>query len=134
MIAAMGAGGILGAIGGTGFKPARRFILPFILGLICLFAGFFWWKCLIVWVGLTGAFCLPYGEKVPYWGKFLVGCAFVAPTLALGFTWWQVINPFVFTGIFKLSNTKWAGTTFVWKICEFIFFSLIGITIANLIK
>lgn len=91
MIAAMGAGGILGAIGGIGFKPARRFILPFVLGGLALWSGFLWWKSLAMSLGLVIAFCLPYGSKTPYWAKFLVGCAFTAPTLFLGFSWWQII-------------------------------------------
>jgi hypothetical protein len=133
MIASMGSGGILGALGGYKWKWLRRFILPFILGVLALFGGVLWWKCLILWLGFTIAFCLPYGQKTPYWLKFLTGCAFVAPTAILGFSWWQVITPAVFIGMFRLSNTKWAGNTFVWKIVEFITFALVGVTVASLI-
>lgn len=129
----MGAGGILGAIGGTGFKPARRFILPLILGVLAMLAGFSALKCSIMALGLVIAFCLPYGQKYPYWVKFLVGCAFVLPTLILGFTLWQIITPIVFIVMFKLSNTKWGGSVFVWKIVEFLTFTLVGITIASLL-
>ncbi len=132
MIAAMGSAGILGAIGGTGFKPARRFILPLILGFLGFLAGFLWWKCLIVWLGLTIAFCFPYGQKTPYWLKLLVACTFTLSTLAFGFTWWQIITPLTFIGMFKLSNTKWAGNIFQWKVVEFLTFALVGITIASL--
>jgi hypothetical protein len=87
----------------------------------------------VLCLGLIGAFCLPYGEKTPYWGKFLVGCAFVLPTAILGFSWWQVITPAAFIGMFKLSNTNWAENMFFWKAVEFITGSLIGITVASLV-
>lgn len=133
MIIAMALGGILFAVGGTGFKPARRFILPFLLGGLCLWNGFVWWKCLIVWLGFTGAFHLPYGSKTPYWAKFLAGCAFVAPTIALGFSWWQIITPLLFILMFWLSNLKLTEKVFKWKIVEFLTGALIGVTIAQLI-
>ena len=133
MIGCMGAGGILGAIGGTGFKFARRFILPLVLGVLAMLAGFSALKCSIMTLGLIIAFLLPYGSKTPYWGKFLVGCAFVAPTLALGLTYWQIITPIVFIIVFKLSNWKYTSGIFRWKICEFIIFAMIGITVASLL-
>ena len=133
MIIAMGSGGILGALGGYRWKWLRRFVLPGILGSIALIAGNPALQCLYMTIGLIIAFCLPYGERTPYPVKFLVGCAFVAPTLFLGFSIWQIITPVAFIVMFKLSNmTKWAGS-FSWKIVEFITFALVGITVANLI-
>ncbi len=134
MIIAMGGGGILGAIGGTGFKPARRFILPVLLGAVALLAGFIWWKCLVMAILMMGAFSLPYGERTPYWLKFLVGCAFVAPTLLLGFSVWQIITPAVFITLFWVSNTKWGRTTIFWKAWEFIIFACVGICVSSFIK
>ena len=134
MILSMGLGGILFALGGTGFKPARRFILPLAFGAIALVSGFPWLSCLILCFGLMIAFCLPYGSKTPYWLKFLVGCSFVLPTLVLGFTIWQIITPVAFIIMFKLSNWKPTANEFVWKIVEFLTGTLIGVTIAQLIK
>ena len=133
MITSMGLGGILFAWGGTGFKPARRFILPFILGILAMLAGFSALKCSIMALGLVIAFCLPYGQKYPYWVKFLVGCAFVVPTLILGYTIWQILTPIAFIVMFKLSNWKPLANEFVWKICEFGTGTLIGVTVAQLI-
>ena len=130
-IACMAAGGILGAIGGTGFKPARRYILPFVLGGLAFWAGMDWWRCLILWAGLTGAFCLGYGEQKSYLIKFLVGCAYVVPTLALGFTLWQIITPLVFISMFGLSNWGKTSSSFKWKIVEFLTFTLVGATVAS---
>ena len=134
MIIAMGGGGILGAVGGTGWKPARRFLLPALLGTVAILAGCIWWKCLIMAVGMVGAFSLPYGEKTPYWLKFLVGCAFVLPTAILGFSVWQIITPIIFIILFWISNTKWGQFVVKWKIWEFIVFSLVGVTVASFIK
>ena len=133
MIAAMGLGGILGAIGGTGFKPARRFILPFCLGVIALLGGAIWWKAIVLWLGLMIAFCLPYGSKTPYWLKCLVAITFILPTIALGFTIWQIITPVAFILMFLLSNWKLTANEFVWKIVEFITFALVGVTVAKLL-
>jgi len=133
MIASMGLGGILFAIGGTGFKPARRYILPFCLGVITILSGVIWWKCLVVLFGTMAAFHLPYGSKTPYWVKFLVGCTFILPTIVLGFTLWQIITPVAFILMFRLSNWKFFSGEFVWKIVEFLTGTLIGVTIAKLI-
>lgn len=133
MILSMGICGVLFALGGTGFKWARRFVMPFILAVIALFCTIVWWKCLAMAFLMAGALCLPYGERTPYWGKFLVGCAFVAPTLFLGFTWWQVITPIAFIIMFKLSNISATNKVFLWKIVEFLTGVLIGATFASLI-
>jgi len=133
-VIAMGSGGILGAIGGMGPKYVRRFILPLILGVLAMLAGFPVLKYLLMASGFVIAFCLPYGERTPYWRKFIVGCAFVVPTLILGFSWWQVITPIIFIIMFKISNTKWGQSTIFWKAWEFIVFSCVGITVASLIK
>ena len=132
-IIAMTISGLLFSLGGLKFKYLRRFIFPILLGIVALLAGFIWWKCLILCLGLIGAFCLPYGERTPYWGKFLVGCAFVFPTVILGFSWWQIITPICFIVMFKLSNTKFTSNIFFWKAVEFITGSLIGITVASLL-
>lgn len=134
MIVAMTVGGLLFSLGGLSKKWLRRFLLPFILGVICLIAGKELWRCLALWVGLTGAFHLGYGGSKPYWYKTIVGIAFVFPTLALGFTIWQIITPVAFIGMFKLSNWKPMSGEFAWKICEFLSGALIGITVARLIS
>lgn len=134
MIASMTISGLFGSLGGTVWKPLKRFFLPSILGLIAFLTGFLWWKAIIYALLTIGAFCLPYGEKRPYWFKFLVGCAFVVPTLIFGLTIWQIITPIVWIVFFRLSNAKILGNEFVWKICEFVSFSLIGITLAALIS
>ena len=102
MIAAMGSGGILFALGGTGFKWARRFVLPAALGTIAFFGGIIWWRCLAYWFTQTGTLHLGYGEKLPYWRKAATAVAYTLPSLFLGFTFWQIVFPAVFLVLFKL--------------------------------
>lgn len=140
MVAIMGISGILFAAGGTdipgigGQKWIRRFLLPVVAALICFFAGFHWIRCVVLLVLLIAALHLGYGIKVPYWRKILTFCSYSIATLALGFSYWQLLSPALIALIFLLSNYKLTSSTFVWKICEFLMGSLIGITIAHLIS
>ncbi len=134
MIGAMTSGGLLFSLGGTGFKYLRRFVLPALLGGLALWAGIEWWRCAAMASLMIGAFCLPYGERTPYWAKFLVGCSFVLPTLFIGYNIWQIITPVAFIVMFKLSNTRYWGRMFAWKIVEFLTGALVGVTVAQLIS
>ena len=133
MIAAMVCGGAMFAIGGTGPKWVRRYLLPAALAGIALWGGFIWWACLGYAVTQCVTFCLPYGDRTPYWLKFIVFMSFAAPSLFFGFTWWQPVCGLVCFGTFCLSNWKVTANIFVWKICEFIIGASIGITVASLI-
>jgi hypothetical protein len=121
------------AIGGTGPKWVRRYLLPVLLGFIALISGVLWWKCLGMSLCLIGALSMGYGERTPYWMKFLVFCSYFASTAWLGFTPWQIMGPFLIFGLFFFSNLKNTAYVFFWKACEFIMGSLIGITVAALI-
>ena len=134
MIACMGIGGVGFAVGGTGFKWVRRYLMPLLLGGIALISGIIWWKCLAMAVSMIVALSLPYGDRTPYWLKFIVFMTYPASTLWLGLSWWQPITALVCFGVFCLSNWKPTENTFVWKICEFIMGSSIGITVASLIS
>lgn len=90
-----------------------------------------WWQLLIVCIGLIVALSLGYGEKRPsYWYKFMIGISYSIPFLAIGFNYWMLITPIAFIVLFKLSNTSLFEKLFVWKICEFLFGTNIGITAA----
>lgn len=138
MILCMAIGGILFAAGGTdipkigGQKWLRRFILAFAFGLIAYFNGTILWKAICMALGLCVAFHLPYGSKSPYWVKTITACCFTLPTLFLGFTWWQLFTPIAFISMFWLSNNKYWGRFFPWKIVEFLTGTYIGITITQL--
>ena len=104
MIIAMGTGGICFSLGGTGFKWARRFLLPAILAILAILGGILWWKALAMGGCLIVALCLPYGDKIPYPVKFLVMCSYFVSTLWLGFSYWQAIGLAIVIILFKLSN------------------------------
>lgn len=133
MIGAMGTGGILFAIGGTGFKWARRFVLPAVFGVLAALSGAVLWKCAIMTALFIGAFHLGYGVKSGWLKRSVAAVAFVIPTFLFGFTPWQIVTPLAFLGMYKLSNTVWAANMFLWKCVEFLTGSLIGVTIASLI-
>ena len=133
MILAMACGGTLFAIGGTGFKWARRYILPLVLGILTKIGGKSWHKCLAFMASLMVALHLPYGEKTPYIVKFLVFSAMFGSTCFLGWSWWQAMGILATFILFKISNTRWGQNIVFHKAWEFITGSLIGITIASLI-
>ena len=133
MIVSMGIGGILFAVGGTGPKWVRRYVMPFALGVTAYFAGIELWRCIAFWLTLTGTLHLGYGEKLPYWRKALTFIAYVLPTLFIGFTPWQPTAVLIMLGLFALSNWKLSADMFVWKICEFLMGSSLGIILAHLI-
>jgi hypothetical protein len=134
MIASMAVGGLGFSIGGTGPKWVRRYVMPLLLGVICFFAGLVWWRCLGMALSLSPVLHLGYGEKISYWRKALIFASYSLTTLWLGLSVWQILLPCLALLLFLLSNQKWSSSTFVWKICEFIIGSLIGITIASLIS
>lgn len=134
MIASMGFGGILFAVGGTGPKYARRYILPFLLGIICFLAHIELWRCIALWLTMTGVLHLGYGESLPYWRKGLTFIAYVLPTLFIGFSLWQIAIPIVMFALFFFSNCKYTRMMFPWKICEFCYGSGLGIILAHLIS
>lgn len=128
---AMLAGGGLFALGGTWRKWPRRYILPLVMMGVALWGGFIWWKCLAMSVLMSAALHLPYGERTPYWLKFLVGCSYTATTAFLGFSWWQILTPLAFITMFWLSNWKVTSKIFFWKAVEFLTGTLIGITVGS---
>ncbi len=134
MIVAMTVSPCLWMLGGWKWKWMRRYLLPVILGGLCALAGIELWRCAAMACLMMGAFCLPYGERTPYWGKFLVGISFTAPTFFLGFNIWQIISPVIFIVTFWLSNTRFWGRMFPWKVCEFLAGGGVGVTVAQLIS
>jgi hypothetical protein len=83
-------------------------------------------------LGLMIAFCLPYGDRTPWYGKCLTACAFVAPTAFLGFSWWQIITPAAFIGMFYASRNKITEHVFPWKVVEFLTGCFLGTLIATI--
>ena len=134
MIICMGTGVILFPLGGTGFKWARRFVLPVILGVVALLGGFAWYLCLGYAVAQAVTLCLPYGERTPYWLKAVVFASYALPSLLFGFTIWQIFLALGCFALFALSNWDKTAKSFPWKIVEGFYGMLLGVTIAVLIS
>ena len=131
---------LLFALGGSkisettpGWKGWRRFILPAVFIVACYIGGVVWWKSALVGVIAMVAFHLGYGEKHSWGGRVLVGGAYALISVPIGVSYWNLITPIGFVGLFVLSNTKATAGTFVWKICEGTFGALCGIQLAYLL-
>lgn len=122
----------LWALGGTCWKPWRRYVLPAILCAITLYSGVEPWKSGLMAVLLAGTASMGYGDGRTWLQRFCVGCTYSIATLPLGFTVWQIITPIVFISTFWLSKREAEG--FTWKICELLTGAMIGVTIAALIS
>lgn len=113
------------AIGGTGHKWVRRYVLPIFLGVIGAMLTS-WWQGSGYAICLCAVLCAGYGERTPYWMKFLVFCGYGLVSLWFGFTLWCVLTPFVCISLFALSNWKYTAKYLSWKIVEMAFGFLIG--------
>jgi hypothetical protein len=119
LMAAMGGGGALWAIGGTGYKWARRLVLPLYLAGIALLSHVLWWKATLACLLSILAFSLGYGEGKTYLYRFAVGIGFVVPTMIIHWSLWQAIVPVVWITLFALSNWPPTERQFPWKIVEY---------------
>ena len=127
MILVFALSGALFAIGGTGYKWARRFIFPALLGL---FAGYCttWWQGAIYAVLLCASLHLGYGERTSYHLKFVVFITYSAVSLVIGFSWWVIVTPVTLFLLFMASNWKPMASSIFWKSWEFLAGILIGIS------
>ena len=120
---------LLFAVGGTGFKWARRYVLPMVVLVALWLSGAVWWKFVGVGACLCGAMHLGYGDSTPWWLKTLVICSYFASTLWLGFSWTQIICPAILMGLFVVSQKG----KLTWKLWELAAGFMIGFTIGGLI-
>ena len=124
-------GAVIGAtlwrIGGWRYKWVRRYILPFLI-TVNAYAKRKKLAILLTFPLLIGAFALGYGERKPYFVKFLTGVAWIIPRLLfLGFNWWVCLIPFAWVGIFWLSNNKPYSNIFRWWLCEILVGGVLGV-------
>jgi len=141
MIAIMGLGGILFAAGGTdipgigGQKWLRRFLLPALWCWLMILGGVVVWKAAMCSILFMVVFHLGYGDRTSWAKKAMVFVGYGACSLVIGFSIWATIVPVVCLLAFFLSNVSSAlfKKAFVWKVCEFIFGAVCGISIAVLI-
>lgn len=125
---------MLFAIGGTGFKWARRYVLPVCLGILCIVNGIVWWKAALVTFLSVTSYCLPYGESLPQeFLKFLVFTSYFASLLVIGVSGWMIISPIILMFMFSASNQPWGEKLVAWKVWELTAGFLIGITLGGLL-
>lgn len=109
------AGWLLWALGGTGYKWARRFVLPILLGVLALLLEVSWFRVVLTVILSIGALCLPYGSKSPIWQRILTGLTFSVCLLPLKLSFLVLIPSAVFGLTYWLSlRFNW----FTWKIAE----------------
>lgn len=119
-------GATLWRLGGWKGKWIRRYLLPFI-AVISNKIEKSKLRKLLLFAMMVASFSLGYGEKRPYWYKFLVGCSWVVPKLIfLGFSWFAVIVPFVWIILFWLSNHKPYSNVFKWHVVEVLIGGCVG--------
>jgi len=117
MMLAITASTALFAIGGTGYKWARRFVLPVLLGGIALLYAP-WWACVGYGATLSVHLCMGYGESSSWLKRAFVFSGYGTSALWLGWSWWVVITPVLCLILFILSNNRLTEKSFTWKIVE----------------
>ena len=135
MIGCMAVGGVLFAVGGTGFRWMRRYLMPVLFGVITTLCGHPVLRCAAMSALMSIALHMGYGDKVPYWRKLLTAALWVAPVLIVGFAAFAftLLTPLLFVTLFALSNWKPTSAIFRWKIVEFITGVMIGVTVASVL-
>ena len=127
IMAILAVGSICFMLGGWKWKWVRRFLMPFLFGVLL-------WGCanaltvVLSCVVLAGVLCLGYGESKSMVYRSLVFCAYVIPSLFFGFTVWQIITPLMCIALWRVSNDLVLADQFVWKVCEFFMGTLIACT------
>lgn len=122
------------AIGGTGFKWMRRFVLPAIMVLLCLINGIVWWQWLAMGICSIIAYCLPYGDSLGnnWWSgilRSLVIASYFGALCWIGISWFMLIAWGLLTFMFIISKLG----SLTWKVWELTTGFLIGITLASLL-
>ena len=133
MILIMAVCGTLFAVGGTFWKPARRYGIPLFLAVIAVLSGVILWKSLAMGFSLIAALSMGYGDRYWWWMKAVVFSAYGASFLWIGSSLWVLLTPILCFGLFFLSNWKPTANVFFWKACEFMFGTLIGITFISVL-
>lgn len=112
---------VLFAIGGTGHKWARRYVIPMIFAGGLTVSGVPLSAVISSCGLLVIALCLPYGDSVPKrYQRTLTGVVFSIPSLTVGFSIWAVVLTVVTPVLFALSQHKdpRISKIFTWKLCE----------------
>ena len=120
---------ILFAIGGTGYKWVRRFMMPLFIAFLGAVGGRHEVLMLGVGVGIGFTMHLGYGNSVNWAIRCLVITSYFIPMLLLGFSWCLVVFPPILIVLFWMSRKGWV----TWKVWELTAGFLIGIAIGSVL-
>lgn len=109
--------GALGwTIGGTWWKPARRYLWPLSVAICITLLGIPWWRSLLTAICYGIALSLPYGDKRTWLDRTNVGLAFGMSWWWIKFVWWMpLLTALAFVGLMALSR-RFNSVT--WKLVE----------------
>lgn len=142
---------LLWMIGGTWWKPARRFLIPLVaLGAITLWLPWSWWYAITPALLILG-FCLPFtlkGDGIPdSWINWVWACllkplfiylATLPEALILGQLATFLVSTTVCMGFWAAavigSNKASTARFFPWKLCEAIFGAIVLLPLCFLIE
>ena len=117
MIILLTLGPFLWCVGGTWWKPARRFVWPVLAGLM-LFGSASWWQALGFVAALVLANVLPYGDRTPWRIKVIVFFALGAHVIDLDpifGLFWALGTAITLATLMLLSRTYSRVTHKVWE-------------------
>ena len=128
----MSLSGGLYALGGTGgwklaSKLWRRAGIPAFLALSLHFLGVEHTIIALSCITLSVGLCMGYGDSKRWSYRAIVFSTYAISTLFIGFSAWVLISPIASIILFYLSR-KLFQNHFVWKICEFLFGAMIGVS------
>ena len=109
-------GWMLWAIGGTGWKPARRVMYPLLLSVALLSYGTVWWRCGGLGLATSAVAHLGYGSSKPVWWRWGVGLLLGLSLVPLGV---QPLLMLFTSSVFLI--TYWLSLRFnslTWKLAE----------------
>jgi hypothetical protein len=117
------------AIGGTGYKFVRRFILPLSVTILLLSGNTNTLMSVLVGLLLIGSMHLPYGDSLKelQWVRYIVFGTFFLPFALMGWTVWILVSWLITCILFIISNSKWGEKLVPHWIWEPIVGFLVGI-------
>lgn len=118
-------GALLFAIGGTLWKPARRFILPILMGIVALLSGVFVLNVIGAVILSMVAFSMPYGSNTAIPIRAITAFAMGLCLLPLKLSFIVIIVPVVFQLGMWLS---WRFNWLTWKWVELFTGAIWGLT------
>jgi hypothetical protein len=114
-----------------GYKWLRRYLAPGLTLPLLLLLGIVWWRALLCCGLLSGFMHLGYGNGKTWGYRALIGVLYAIPSVIIGFTWWTVILPLGFIGLFVASNLDKVEEDFPWVLVCAMYGAMIGATLCG---